>query len=45
MSRDAILDLISRFERLANGLYGASYEECNSLFGQIEGTVESIKIV
>ena len=44
MSRDVILDLISRFEQLANALYGASYEECNSLFGQIEGTVESIKV-
>ena len=44
MSREVILSLISRFENLANGFYGASFEECNSLLGQIEGTVASIRI-
>ena len=43
MSNDNALRQISRLEGLADALVGSSMPQINSLFGQIEGTIEAIR--
>jgi len=43
MSKQAILNMIARMERLADTMYGCSEQELNSLGGQVIGTLRAIR--